>query len=62
MTVTAAAHLAFEPRTSLEGRRARSIRAAILSAPSMTQAPTIRRRVRGPSSSHFLLALTTSGS
>ena len=55
MNVTAAAHLTFEPRTSLAGRRARSIRAATLSAPSMALAKTISRRVRGERSFHFFL-------
>jgi hypothetical protein len=51
---TAAAHFAFEPRTSFDGRRARSTKAAILSAPSIALATTINRRVRGSRSSHFL--------
>jgi hypothetical protein len=56
--VTAVAQPVFEPRTSLEGRRARSIRAATLSTPSRAPATTIRRRVRGSSSLHFLLTTT----
>ena len=55
---TAAAHPAFEPRTSAEGRRERSTSAAILSAPSIALAVTISLRVRGSSSFHFFLALT----
>src|SRR5262249_8178138 len=51
---TAAAHFAFEPRTSFDGRRARSIKAAILSAPSIALVTTVSRRVRGSRSSHFL--------
>ena len=58
MNVTATAHLTFEPRTSLAGRRARSTRAALLSTPSMVPATTISRRVRGERSLHFFFLLT----
>ena len=59
ISVTAAAHLALEPRTSLAGRRTRSIRAATLSRPSMRLAKTISRRVRGERSFHFFLFTTS---
>src|SRR5450759_225652 len=49
----AIAHRAFEPRTSAEGRRPRSIRAAILSTPSKAPLATISRRTRGSSSLHL---------
>src|SRR5450759_1830428 len=59
ISVMAAAHRAFEPRTSDEGRRPRSIRAAILSTPSKAPLTTTSRRTRGPSSFHLFLATRT---
>lgn len=52
------AHAPFEPRTALAGRRARSISAANLSTPSMAVEAITKRRVRGESSLHFVLAVT----
>src|ERR1035437_5740575 len=59
INVTASAHRTFDPRTSLAGRRARSMRAATLSTPSNTPPAMISRRGGGLSSFHFFLATTT---
>ena len=56
----AAAHRAFEPRTSAGDLRPRSNRAAILSTASMTPVMTISRRTRGARSFHVFVAISPS--
>ena len=59
VSITATAHLTFEPRTSLAGRRARSTRAATLSTPSTAPTRTISLRARGDRSLHLFLPTTS---
>jgi len=59
VSITATAHLTFEPRTSLAGRRARSTRAAALSTPSTAPTRTISLRARGDRSLHLFLPTTS---
>lgn len=56
--VIATAHRAFEPTISVDGRCARSIKAAILSVPSTAPAEMIRRRTRGSRSAQRCLLTT----
>ena len=56
ISTSATAHRAFDPRTSVFGRRARSTKAAILSTPSTAPVTTMSRRFRWLNSLHLVPA------